>query len=106
MATLAPIRPGQLFKGKDTVLTFTVVGQTMTSWALRWTLRRSPTEPGAALVTLTTGAGIVVTGSTASATVPATSTASLLPGAYHHVLERTDLGAATELSYGWAILEP
>lgn len=106
MATLAPIRPGQLFRGKDTTLQFTVAGANMTGWALRWTLRRSLAESGPALVSRTTGAGVTVTGPTqATVVLLAASTAGLLPGIYCHVLERTDPGSATTLSYGWVVLE-
>jgi hypothetical protein len=106
MATLAPIRPGQFFRGKDTTLQFTVAGASMTGWALRWTLRRSLVESGPALVSRTTGAGVAVTAPTqATVAVLAASTAALLPGIYCHVFERTDPGSIMTLSYGWVVLE-
>lgn len=107
MATLAPIRPGQLFRGRDTVLTFTVADVNMTTWALRWTLRRSPLESGSALVSLTTPGDIDIPSATvAEVTVPAADTLVLFPGTYCHLFERTDSGASTVLSYGWVVLEP
>jgi hypothetical protein len=105
LAVLSPIRPGQLFRGKDTTLVFTVPDVTMTGWALRWVLRRSETEP--ALITKTTPSQITIDSATqASVRVTAADASALLPGVYQHALERTDTGFATTLSYGWAILEP
>lgn len=103
MATLAPIRPGLLFRGKDTTLRFTVAGVDMTGWSLRWTLRRSTTEPALLTKTLTIS---IDSATQASVPVLAADTSALLPGTYRHALERTNAGAVTELSYGWAILEP
>lgn len=100
--TLAPIRPGQWFVGHAVSFRFTVPGAS-SSWSYRWSLRRAPDEAGSALISKTTG---ISSGENyVDVTLSVAESNALLPGAYHHSLERTGTGVETVLAYGWAMLQ-
>jgi hypothetical protein len=91
-------------------LTGVVTGtpQDISGWTLSWLLKRKATDADAdALLTKTTGSGIVLTtpaSGLCTITVADTETNSFAPGTYHHELKRMDAGFETVLIRGRAVL--
>lgn len=103
--------------GEDLTFPYTILNATettaidITGWALSWMVKRAAADPdGAAILTKTTSAGIVISGvfnaapatntQVATVTVADTDTEPLSPGPYVYELKRTDAGAETTLAYG------
>jgi hypothetical protein len=88
-----------------------VVVREITGWAMSFMVKRKATDADlAAVVTKTTGAGIVISGSfnsdpdsntqEATVTIADTDTDSLYAGVYHWELKRTDAGSEARVAYG------
>ena len=104
-----------IFRGEDKSLAMYIVNesgdpQTMTGWALSWTLRRAASA-SATVLTKTTGAGSITIGNgdgtddRAIVTILDTDTEALSAGTYEHALRRTDAGYEQVLAYGIFVLQ-
>ncbi len=103
------------FIGADQVFEFTVDDGTdppgatpvnISAYALEWVLRQDR-DSAAAIITKTTGSGIVITdgpNGKCQVTVAAADTLAIKPGIYFHTLRRTGAGTAVPLSFGVAHL--
>ena len=107
----------ELFQGEDRLYVFTVLNVAETAaidisgWTLSWMVKRYNGDADlSALVSKTTSAGIVISGTfnatpavntqVATVTVDDTDTISVSEGTYSHELKRMDAGFETVLSYG------
>lgn len=103
------------YTGEDKTLTFTIyqsdgaTPQNITGWALSYTWKRQLSDAdSAAVLTKTTGGGIVLTTPTdgvCTVTIADTDTDALTARTYRHELKRTDAGSETVLTTGTVVLQ-
>lgn len=114
MAKEVPVR---LELGKDHAFAFTILNDTetqavdITTWQLSYMVKRRLSDADlAALITKTTGAGIIIEGvynasptvntQVATVVIADTDTATLTPGLAFYELERSDANSETPLAFG------
>ena len=119
---MAKDTPATLYLGADHTYPFTILNKAetlavdITGWALSWMVKRRTSDADAAAVlTKTTGSGIVIAGTfnsvittntqVATVTVLDTDTDAIAAGLYHYELKRTDAGFETPLAFGTLTLK-